>query len=194
MPDQTYYFNAYDIGGEEWDTLPDNMVDGQILSEAEATESGIQLLTSNTCDGTNLGFISKVEIRLYGTYAPVFGTLLVRPIFIAGDGDNNGLPEFIATWSEYIDITNNTNAPESWTWNDIKNLTCDIDYTFGLFKATCGKVEIRVTYSETPPPNPYPISRLRKNVITGYHCFMGGYVNAKQDGFDPLKLPNGTPF
>ncbi len=194
MPDKTYYFNEYDIGGEEWDTNPENMVDGEILSEASATETTIQLLTSNTCPGTNFGFISKVELRLHGTYAPVFGTLLTRPIFTAGDGDNNGVPEFIATWSEYIDITTNSNAPPSWTWEDVKNLKCDIDYTFGLFQAACGKVEIRVTYSETPPANPYPIGRLRKDVISGYHCFLGAYVNAKQDGYDPLKLPDGTVF
>lgn len=42
--------------------------------------------------------------------------------------------------------------------------------------------------------NPWPINRLNKDVISGYHCFMGGYVDAKRQGYDPLKLPDGTIF
>lgn len=42
--------------------------------------------------------------------------------------------------------------------------------------------------------NPYPVNRLRKDVISGYHCFMGGYIDAKRKGYDPLKLPDGTVF
>ena len=42
--------------------------------------------------------------------------------------------------------------------------------------------------------NPYPVNRLRKDVITGYHCFLGAYVSAKREGYDPLKLPDGTIF
>lgn len=45
-----------------------------------------------------------------------------------------------------------------------------------------------------PPGNPFPIDWLKKKVITGYHCFMGGYLNAKRTGYDPLKLPDGTIF
>ena len=42
--------------------------------------------------------------------------------------------------------------------------------------------------------NPYPKSRLRKNVISGYHCFMDAYLRASREGFNPLKLPDGTVF
>ena len=42
--------------------------------------------------------------------------------------------------------------------------------------------------------NPYPIAALKKNVISGYHCFMAGYMDAKRKEFDPLKLPDGTIF
>lgn len=44
------------------------------------------------------------------------------------------------------------------------------------------------------PGNPYPIDWLKKKVISGYHCFMGGYMDAKRKSYDPLKLPNGTIF
>lgn len=42
--------------------------------------------------------------------------------------------------------------------------------------------------------NPYPVSRLIKNRIHGYNCFIDAYVRAKRGGFDPLKLPDGTVF
>lgn len=40
----------------------------------------------------------------------------------------------------------------------------------------------------------WPIPRLRKDVISGYHCFMQQYMNAKRGGWNPLKLPDGTVF
>ena len=45
-----------------------------------------------------------------------------------------------------------------------------------------------------PQGNPYPKNRLRKDVISGYHCFMNAYIRAKVEEFDPLKLPDGTVF
>ena len=41
---------------------------------------------------------------------------------------------------------------------------------------------------------PYPVSELRKGLLSGYHVFMDQYVKAKDQGLDPLKLPDGTPF
>jgi len=48
--------------------------------------------------------------------------------------------------------------------------------------------------AELPVAAHYPINRLRKNVISGYHCFMDAYLRAKQTELDPLKLPDGTVF
>ncbi len=42
--------------------------------------------------------------------------------------------------------------------------------------------------------NPYPVSALNKNRISGYHCFMDQYMRANREGLDPLKLPDGTLF
>ena len=41
---------------------------------------------------------------------------------------------------------------------------------------------------------PYPIARLNRNRITGYHCFMDSYLRAKRLNLKPLKLPDGTSF
>jgi len=41
---------------------------------------------------------------------------------------------------------------------------------------------------------PYPISRLRKDRISGYHCFIGAYMDAVRGEWEPLKQPDGTVF
>ena len=56
------------------------------------------------------------------------------------------------------------------------------------------QVSVYCTYSTTPVGNPYPTDKLRKKVISGYHCFMQAYINAKIGGLNPLKLPDGTTF
>jgi len=48
------------------------------------------------------------------------------------------------------------------------------------------------TYEVTS--NTYPVGLLKKGLASGYHCFMNAYINAKIAGYDPLKLPDGTPL
>ena len=66
MAEISYYFNTYNSGGEEWVDYPQRMVDNDLLFSAQSPDANvpdIQLLTGNTCDGTDLGTISKVELR-----------------------------------------------------------------------------------------------------------------------------------
>ena len=59
----TYYFNAYDSGGEEWSVDPAFMVDGSTVNRARTTiNNDVQLLNGNTGPGDNLGIITKVEL------------------------------------------------------------------------------------------------------------------------------------
>jgi hypothetical protein len=48
------------------------------------------------------------------------------------------------------------------------------------------------TYSVLIPA--YPVARLKKGLISGFHSFMNAYLNAKVGGVEPLKLPDGTRF
>lgn len=48
------------------------------------------------------------------------------------------------------------------------------------------------TYSVRSPS--YPVNRLKKSLISGFHSFMNAYLNAKVGGVKPLKLPDGTLF
>jgi len=143
----TYYFNAYDEGGEEWFSYPERMVDGATGTVAGGMEEEIQLLTGNTCRGTDLGTITKVELRAYGTIGGFVAGVLLRPVFSgSSDGDDHNLSEVSDDWTDYVDITSDTNAPGTWSWTNVQNLDCDAE-VYGGMSAGVAKVEIRVTYT-----------------------------------------------
>ena len=153
----TFYFNAYN-NGEEWDTTPANMVTGNTTDYASTSvDSDVQLLNGNTNAGTDLGTITAVEFRLY-TYQTngSDGTVDIRPVFGgSSDGDNHTItpPESSdnAAWSAYQDITEDTNAPSTWTWGDVQSLDADIIFNEGADgsnTAFVAMVEIRVTYED----------------------------------------------
>lgn len=147
----TYYFNTYDSGGEEWETTPANMVDGNPSNYAtETNDDAVQLLTGNTCIDIYRGKISQVELRGFAkrTQATPLN-LIIRPVFTDGDGDNHsyGLNE-TGKYSSYYDITNDTNAPEVWTWAKVVALDVDaeVDEVVGGNTLSCSNMQIRVTY------------------------------------------------
>lgn len=153
----TYYFDGYDEDGEEWSVNPDKMVDGVLDEYADTNNDGeVQLCNSNTCPATDLGTITKVEIRAYcGDDGPYDDLLRLRPVFAGGDGDNHDMnPPEVPIWSAYVDITSDTNAPSPWTWAAVQALDLDVEYVIGTDEAhiDVSKIEIRVTYS--PPAAP----------------------------------------
>jgi PKD repeat protein len=162
--ESTFYFDQYLVMGEEWATLPGNMVDGSISNYASTTvNSDVELCLNNTCTGTDLGTISKVEIRCYGYYtgfSPL--DIILRPVFVGKDGNNHVFAaSSTAGWSQWFDITSDNNGPLTWVWNDVKDLDCDVesDSNIGMGSLLCSKVEIRVTYTVNYAPNysnPHP--------------------------------------
>lgn len=166
MSNQTvsYYFNSYDTVTEKWTTDPENMADGDTGTYATtATLNQVELLDGNTCAGNDLGTIISVEIRVYGFIGDVYGDVYLRPIFSDGDGDNHTVNDIADAWSNYFDITNDTNAPDRWTWSLIDSLKCDVEYFFnnGLGAGVC-KVEIRVTYYIPIPASKYSVELRNK--------------------------------
>jgi hypothetical protein len=91
---------------------------------------------------------------------------ILRPVFNGTtDGTNINYetpPDFgEPVWSPWFDITNDPNAPTSWSWTDVDNLDCDVESSPGMpgFTLYCSKVEIQVIYTPYTPPgisNPYP--------------------------------------
>ena len=147
-----FYFNSYDSGVEEWTTTPANMADGSIATYAVTeTDADVELLDGNTCSGINFGTITKVEIRAYGYTETTGHDIILRPVFSSGDGANHALSiGTSATWSSWIDITADTNAPGTWTWTNVQNLRCDVESDLvNPFDVFCAKVEIRVTHDFT---------------------------------------------
>lgn len=153
----TYYFNSYDAGGEEWETTPANMVDGTETTYASTNNNvEIQLLNANNATGTNLGTITSVEIRAYGYYSDLTDQVRLRPVFVAGDGDNHdGAVPSSAGWGTLFDITADTNAPGTWTWADVQNMNMDVEHyrSGGPSITYVGEVEIQVTYTPNVAPD-----------------------------------------
>jgi len=153
MTEVSYYFNSYDVG-EVWANNPEYMVDNDTDTyTTSAINSDTQLLDGNTCDGTNLGTITKVELRLFGKISGGANTSHLVPVFSGtddGDNHNMGSPSFSGEWSDYADITSDTNAPGTWSWSDVQNLDCDVILDEAGGTSSVSKVEIRVTYTATP--------------------------------------------
>ena len=151
----TFYFDSH-YGGEAWSTNPSYMVDGSTATFASTTDDGdVQLLDGNTCPDINPGTITKVEIRARSYYIDSgFGSadIILRSVYSRGDGDNHifDAPIYNPDWSDWLDITTDTNAPNPWAWTDVMNLDCDVESleASGSPELFCSKVEIRVTYTQ----------------------------------------------
>lgn len=148
-----YFFNSRSTGN--W-TDPDNMINGLLANYATTTSEATETLDGNTCPGTDLGTITKVEIRVYG-----YGDgddridLWVKGGFI-GD-EHQTTPGVGGAWSSHVDITSDSNAPSPWTWPDVDAVDIDVEKdNSGKANAMyCAKVEIRATYTPTAPPPSY---------------------------------------
>jgi len=134
----------------------------QVITKVElrATSVNIQLeeiLGIPECTDVTLVFASGCDVIVHG---------VLEPVFTAGIGDEHAyLTEYILEnwfsvtypqWSNWLDITDDTNAPATWTWNDIHTLdvnhfpryTCADGCEHLCCLVTC-KVEMRVTWSES---------------------------------------------
>jgi hypothetical protein len=164
----TYHFNSYDTM-LAWTTTPSNMVDGNTANYASTTiDRDLESCDDNTCAGNDLGTISKVEIRAFGKYSGS-GVPSIHDILLKTLGDTHIFsPSTTEAWSSYYDITNNPNAPNTWTWTDIEELIVDVESSImGTYTVYCSKVEVQVTYNANPVySNNYPPSGSNGITIT----------------------------
>jgi len=164
---KSFYFDEFDPT-EDWEDnggdVPANMVDSNIKTFAATFVDGrVQLCDSNTCAETGDEAISKVEIRAFsgaGSYSASPGVAAyLRPVFSGGDGDNHSWepPDLTedtpAEWGTWFDITNDTNAPATWTWSDVTSMNVDHypDFPVGgsPWHLKTAKIEVRVTYASS---------------------------------------------
>jgi len=162
----TYRFSEFIPGDppEVWPEYPEYMADEDEDTYAISfTPDERETLSENTCmeTGEGLGSITTVEIRTKGHYItgaePTPQNILLTPIF---DGQPSEPQTFecsdVASWSQWFDITLVEGAPETWTWDYIVTLDCQVisaqDKGVELY---CSMVEIRVTYTADPPDITY---------------------------------------
>lgn len=161
----TYYFNHHDRT-DIWATNPDNMVDGNLSKYASTTiQNDVELCDTNTCNGTSLGTISKVELRVYGYCSSGHRDIILQPVFNGHDHGNNYSysPSSTPSWSSWYNITSDPGRQifGTWNWSEIRNLDCDVSSQYiqfgGAFNLLCSKIELRVTYNNAPViTNPVP--------------------------------------
>ena len=151
----TFYFNGY--SSSNW-TNPQNMLNGNLISYAQAGLSAgtyTQINNSNTTsDSTAVGSIIKVEIAIYATIG--VGNVEEAYLYPLFGGSNEGTPiSFITVggWSAWSDITNDSQAPLDWTWQDLYNLGSKVKVKIGLpgggpyDEAKVRQINLRVTYA-----------------------------------------------
>jgi len=149
-----FYFNSYNTS-EAWETNPGNMADGDFNTTYSRTSINhdVEHLNETTCQGTDFGDITKVELRtkFFGDHVAaaehVLSRIHVRPVFSGGDGDNHTYTTTYNGWTEWFDITSDTNAPGTWSWSNITNLDCDVEFQkfYSEHRMFCYGVQIRAT-------------------------------------------------
>ncbi len=148
----TYYFNGYD-SGQCWSVDPGNMVDGDASSSARTDYDNpsdeTQLCNSNTCDGSDLGAIAKVEMRAKIDVYDPDGRIYITTIFPGGDGITHMFSNISQSWTGWLDITSELNAPSPWTWSDVQNLDVKVrGVDPASHDCSCYKTELRVSYGQ----------------------------------------------
>ena len=177
--------------------------DGSLQSMTFRTYNASAPLTR----GTRLGLYSSNGIRPITKLAetPAFDRFFPNKVYVQFT-ESLLVPYAIVQGTEYW-LCYNTES----SWNDIlySNLTGSRArfryqtnyFTGGLpatfpsappFAYTTGSELLEIFGTYAPATNPYPKAFLKRLFISGYHCFMNGYIRAKIEGFDPLKLPDGT--
>jgi len=150
-----YYFDGHSAASTWLNT--DSAFDQSIASFARTNVyPGTSTMTgnSNDCIGTNLGDITKVEIRVHGktsggvnvgplTITPLIQDTTSTPTTVTGLG-------IVATYSDFIDITSYSGAPSNWIWSTVQNLDVIIEGTIddSTSDIYISYIEVKVTYDE----------------------------------------------
>ncbi len=130
-----FYWNSQN--SSDW-TNPNNMVDGNnTTTYANVTDGGssyfYQVNNTNTSSDQG-GAITKVEIRIVYSYNPQMGMCGIGGYPVFNGSTDGSLYSFSIMsnpaggpyTSEWHDITEDGEAPETWTWSDLTTLDLKI--------------------------------------------------------------------
>lgn len=150
-----YRFTAHD-SDSTWDSNANYVVDGNLANYGTDNDNNSTLtLTANECTGTDLGAISKVEIRYYGALNSSTIRADITPKY--GGSTLGTKQQWGATLTTTItaqawkDITSDKGG--SWTWTDVQNLDALITVNRpSSGQVRVAQVEIQVTYTANQSP------------------------------------------
>ena len=177
MSTVTYYWTAKT--GDGWETTPECMYDNILTNYAETDNDGeYEDLITNNCPGTDLGVITKVELRVYG-YGDGGDWIDLYPF----NTSYKLVPGTSPDWTAYADITDDDDAPAPWEWSDIQNLDVRVQYEkLDAAKVMyCAKVEMRVTYYAKPGTNSFSGD---SNCCAEWRLDSGGLLTDSKGGND----------
>ncbi len=160
-----------------WDSTDDTYAARDIPRKSVDDSANYLLATSSTA--TDLGYtITAVEIGVEGYVegttvsaylVPIFGGSTAGSAYVIS-GTTLGTVDSDNTY--YVDITNDANAPATWTWNDVINLDIKV-YGFNTSNSQyqylyIDQIRIRVTYIiPNDPPTGYFNSASQKTDGSG---------------------------
>jgi hypothetical protein len=184
----TYYFDALGSGG--WTNNPSYMYDGNNATYASNNvgQSVVENLYGTTCNGVDIGAVSKVEIRVRGYYSGVAGTTTSRNIYFTINGGiaNAYVLTTSAAWSPYKDITSDMLLYDGTYWGGIDKSTVEIAVINPTSKTMyCSRVELQVTFVLTTSvmnivtSSVYPVNNtyVYPSVTLSWNCTAGGQYN-----------------
>ena len=189
-----YYFNGYSAGSTNWTGL------GNIVDNSDSTygianvSSGILTLTSNTCPGTDLGTITKLEfgahIDLSQSAIDNFGFELV-----INNTQAWALTSYINDTWEWVEVFPGSFGRSSFSWADIAGATCYVTPSFNLSDfLRLHQVRLRVTYIAAQTGTQYTQSVSGSTTASGGIVRQAGKLQAGSITFAgvPIRLTGKT--
>ncbi|MEA1962684.1 MAG: hypothetical protein U9M94_00420, partial [Patescibacteria group bacterium] len=175
--------------GYAWNSTPNDYAIRNIPKKA-GSEENIHYLLADSNKATNLGYdINSVEIVLEAHVQDLQAniTVYIQPIFGGtATGTSQGYGQAVLTVSDtlhYYDITNDVEAPSTWTWSDVMNLDVKL---WGQNTSNSrqrmyyiDQISVRVDYTE---PNDPPLGVF--NSAT-FRTDASGVVDISMDVDDP---------
>ena len=137
------------------------MVDGNTMTFAETQGAGIetQYLDNNTLDIVPLldrqGVILNIEIRAYAITGDSVNSLSFVPYFDGTSGQTYLLntSDSTAGFTSWVDITNDSNAPNFWTWYDTTSIdvliTANVNDSTTEVAVSIVQIQVRYVYGSS---------------------------------------------
>jgi len=127
------YFN--DSTNNNFFENPENLIDGYTSNYATGNGTDSILLNDNTYDPISpQGYygprnITQVYLRAYVQHTNSSKNITLTPVFADGSLGDVHLLGYRSSpyYTAFAEITNDTNAPSPWTWQDLENLTCYVN-------------------------------------------------------------------